>query len=111
MDSLITQSVARLAQHTSDRPPDSTTPTSGADGVHALEAEPLGFSHVSQKSKECLQRHRKPKMTIGCCQQTDGHRVIARLEDDKQLLRAPGWHEKDIAREWGEVQHAPDMLL
>ena len=38
-------------------------------------------------------------------------RVIARLEDDKQLLRAPGWHEKDIAREWGEVQHAPDMLL
>ena len=35
---------------------------------------------------------------------------IARPEDDKQLLRAPGWHEKGVAREWVEVQHAPDML-
>ena len=110
MDSLITQSVARLAQHTSDRPPDSTTPTSGADGVHAPEAEPLGLSHVSQKSKECLQRHRKPKMSIGCCQQTDGHRVIARLKDEELLLRAPARHEKAIAGECGEVHHAPAVL-
>ena len=50
-------------------------------------------------------------MMIHPGQQDDRQRFIARLEDDKQLLRAPGWHEKDIAREWGEVQHAPDMLL
>ena len=50
-------------------------------------------------------------MMIHPGQQDDRQRFIARREDDKQLLRAPGWHEKDIAREWGEVQHAPDMLL
>ena len=37
-------------------------------------------------------------------------RVIARLEDDKQLLRPPARHEKAIAGEWGEVHHAPAVL-
>ena len=37
-------------------------------------------------------------------QQDDRQRFIARLEDDKQLLRAPGWHEKGIAKQLGGVQ-------
>ena len=64
-----------------------------------------------RKSKECFSHTRNAKDADRPRPAEDGQRVIARLEDDKQLLRAPGWHEKDIAREWGEVQHAPDMLL
>ena len=67
---------------------------------HARQAQALTATMPSNADTAALHRPAE-----------DGQRVIARLEDDKHLLRAPGWHEKDIAREWGEVQHAPDMLL
>ena len=80
--------------------------------VHTLASESLKVTLAcSEKTKQCSEKQRTPKMMIHPGQQEDRQRVIARLEDDEQLSASGVWHEIGLAGEWVHVHHAQLVLL
>ena len=89
---------------TSNRTPDTTTPhCRDGSGVPRARAPHVLVDLLGDVARG--RRHDQQRLVEVILEPADDRqRVIARLEDDEQLLRAPGRHENGIAKEWAGVQ-------
>ena len=104
MDSLERHILPHWSNTTSNKSSDTTTPhCRDGSGVPRARAPRVLVDLLGDVARG--RRHDQQHLVEVMLEPAeDRQRVVARLEDDEQLLRAPGRHEKTIAKEWAGVR-------